>query len=88
MVTRNPTLYKAQPMKRVLIPKPKGAMQIRPLGIPTLFDRAVQAVYLLAVDPVVETESDLSSYGFRKNRSTHDAIRHLRSILDKRTSPT
>lgn len=58
---------------------------MRPLGIPTVLDRAVQALYQLGIDPVVEAKSDPNSYGFRKNRSTHDAITALRSLLDKKT---
>jgi len=58
---------------------------MRPLGIPTIFDRAVQALYHLGVDPVVEAQSDPNSYGFRKKRSTHDAITAIRSLLDKKT---
>ena len=53
--------------------------EMRPLGIPTLIDRAVQAVYHLAVDPIVELTSDKNSYGFRTGRSQHDAIAYLRS---------
>src|SRR6266571_2530775 len=46
----------------------------RPLGIPTMIDRAQQAVHLLALDPVVETTADRNSYGFRQQRSCADAI--------------
>ena len=60
---------------------------MRPLGIPTMFDRTVQALYHLGVEPVVETRSDPNSFGFRKNRSTHDAITAIRSHLDKNTHP-
>jgi len=60
---------------------------MRPLGIPTLIDRAVQAVYHLAVDPVVEVMSDGNSFGFRKHRSTHDAITAIRSLMDKKHHP-
>lgn len=81
-ITRNPKSYKASPVKRVLIPKP-GTSEMRPLGIPTMIDRAVQAVYHMAIDPVVEVHSDPNSYGFRKYRSTHDAITTLRTLLDK-----
>lgn len=52
-----------------------------------MIDRAVQAVYHLAVDPVIETQSELNSFGFRKRRSTHDAITALISHLDKPYSP-
>jgi hypothetical protein len=45
----------------------------RPLGIPTMKDRAMQALYSLALDPLVETQSDPHSYGFRSQRSTQDA---------------
>lgn len=69
-----------------MIPKP-NSKELRPLGIPTLIDRATQAVYQLAVDPVVETKSDPNSYGFRKGRSQHDAIAYIRSWLDKNYSP-
>lgn len=84
--TKNPNTYKSSPLKRIMIHK-TNSTEFRPLEIPTMFDRAVQAVYLLAVDPVVETNSDKNSFGLRKFRSQHDAIAYLRSILDKKVSP-
>jgi len=69
--------YEPQPVKRVWLPKP-GKTEKRPLGIPTLFDRAVQALYLYALEPVVETSADKRSFGFRKARSVHDAAEYIR----------
>ena len=66
--------YQPLSLRRVYIPKKSDRKTKRPLGIPTMFDRAQQALYLLALDPVVETTADKNSYGFRQQRSCADAI--------------
>lgn len=64
---------KAKPTRRVNIPKP-GTTETRPLGIPTINDRALQALVKLALEPEWEAKFEPNSYGFRPGRSCHDAI--------------
>jgi len=72
--------YKAQSLRRIYIPK-KDKTKLRPLSIPTMKDRAMQALHLLALEPIAETLGDLNSYGFRKFRSCADAIEKLFNVL-------
>ena len=79
--------YRAKPLKRVYIAK-KGKNKKRPLGIPTMYDRAMQTLYAEALEPIAETRADTISFGFRKGRSAKDACEQVFNVLARKCSPT
>lgn len=85
VISENLNSYKPGSVKRVWVPEVNGDK--RPLGIPNMKDRAIQALIALAIDPLVEESSDRNSFGFRKSRSAEDAICRIRYLLDKTWSP-
>jgi RNA-directed DNA polymerase len=71
--------YKASPVRREYIPKANG--KLRPLGIPVIKDRVVQAAVVLIIEPIFEADFEDCSYGFRPGRSAHQALEQIAAAL-------
>jgi RNA-directed DNA polymerase len=78
--------YRALPLRRIHIPKKAGSTKTRPIGIPVIRDRAMQALHQMALEPVAETQADPNSYGFRPYRGVWDAIAQCFCVLGKKIS--
>jgi len=82
---KNLNSYKAQPVRMIEIPK-VGSQKPREIGIPTIYDRLVQKLFLLVLDPILDVHSDRLSFGFRSGRNAHQAIGSVASILSRQTT--
>lgn len=78
--------YHPKALRRIYIEKP-GKKEKRPLSIPAMKDRAMQALYMLTLAPIAETQADRTSFGFRENRSTADAMQYAFLRLSRKNAP-
>lgn len=77
--------YNPLPLRRIYIPK-KQKGKLRPISIPSIKDRAMQALWYLALEPIAEENADLNAYGFRQKRAARDAIEQCHVVLARRNS--
>lgn len=68
-------------LRRIHIPKPGDPNKKRPLGIPSIYDRLVQEVIKMVIEPIFETNFEFNSFGFRPNRSCHTALRYMNTRM-------